>query len=67
MKLDNQIAYNLKVTTYDYITDKKFGICCNQEAFAPSHNLELNIWEFEDLYTSICHMKELIERERTAL
>ena len=64
MKLENRIAYNLKVVVDDYITNKKFGFILKQEDYELSHNLELNIDEFEDLYIAVCHMKELIEKER---
>ena len=64
MKLNGQSAYNLKIVTNDYITNQKFGFCVFSDPFELSNYIELDVFEFENLYKAVCNMKDLIEKER---
>ena len=64
MKLNNQIAYNLKVRVNDYIVNQDYGFCILADYMSPSNYLDMDVHEFQHLYDAVCNMKELIENER---
>ena len=64
MKLNDQIAYNLKVRVKDYVVDQEYGFCILADFMHPDNYLDMDVHEFQNLYDAVCNMKDLIEKER---
>ena len=64
MKLNDQTAYNLKVRVKDYVVDKEYGFCILADYMRPDNYLDMDVYEFQNLYDAVCNMKDLIEKER---
>ena len=64
MKLNDQIAYNLKVRVNDYVVNKDYGFCILADHMSLPNYLDMDVHEFQHLYDAVCSMKDLIEKER---
>lgn len=64
MKLNERRSYNLVVRVEDYVVNQTYGFHFLNDPIEPKNFLDLDAFEFYELYKLMCDMKDKIEKER---